>query len=372
MSLLRTLHQLYDVARLMPIGGPGCCNIAVTNVCNATCDFCNYAKDKTFVTEHKWLDFDRACRALDILHGRGIRYLTFSGGEPLLHPRLADLVHEASRRGMRAAVVTNGSPLTERNIEELAAKGLRTLFISIDAAESEKHEANRGLPKVCQRIAEANALLKARGIKTIASVTINRLIEDFEALFAFLKQLRFETVTFTYPKRTLGSGSLVFSETSTLIDFSDRELADRLQQLKELKSRFGILNPAASLAEMIRFVRKEKQVFPCFGGFKYFAMDVNFDVYRCDFWSTKMCTIEEFATAPFVRDGCTRCMSVCYRDSSVFFNFPVALGDAMRLARRGRIVGATKILLSRSARLSLRALLGEWRTLRKLARTDGR
>jgi hypothetical protein len=44
----------------------------------------------------------------------------------------------------------------------------------------------------------------------------------------------------------------------------------------------------------------------------------------------------------------------------------------MRLARRGRLLGATKTLLSRSARLSLRALLGEWRTLKKLARTDGR
>ncbi|MEZ5833925.1 MAG: radical SAM protein [Dongiaceae bacterium] len=370
MSISRTLYQIYDVLRLMPNGGPSCCNIAVTNVCNATCDFCNYAKDKTFVTDHKWLDFDRACRALDILHGRGIRYLTFSGGEPLLHPRMADLVGEATRRGMRAAVVTNGSPLTERNIEALAAKGLRTLFISIDAAEAEKHEANRGLPRVCDKITEANELLRARGIKTIASVTINRLIDDFEDLFAFLMKLGFETVTFTYPKRTLGSSSLVFSETSKLIDFSDGELTAKLSQLKDLKSRFAILNPAESLAEMIRFVKKDKQQFPCFGGFKYFAMDVNFDVYRCDFWSTKMCTIEEFATAPFVRDGCTKCMSVCYRDSSVFFNFPVAIGDAMRLVGRGRLGAALGTMFSSSARRSLRSLLSEWRTLKKLARTE--
>jgi len=370
MSFFQSLYQVFDILRLMPNGGPSCCNIAVTNVCNATCDFCNYAKDKTFVTDHKWLDFDRACRALDILHGRGIRYLTFSGGEPLLHPRMADLVGEAGRRGMRPSIVTNGSALTERNIEELAAKGLRTLFISVDAADAEAHERNRGLPKVCAKIAHANDLLKAHGIKTIASVTINRLIDDFADLFDFLKTLGFETVTFTYPKRTLGSGSLVFSETSRLIDFSDDELGDKLRQVADLKSRFSILNPAESLAEMIRFVRKEKQQFPCFGGFKYFALDVNFDVYRCDFWSTKMCTIEEFATVPFVRDGCTKCMSVCYRDSSVFFNFPVAIGDAMRLAGRGRIGAAVATLTSPSARRSLRSLLSEWRTLKKLAKTE--
>ena len=68
MSITRALGQAADVLRLLPIGGPSCCNIAVTNVCNATCDFCNYAKDKDFVTEKKWLDPERLTRSLDILH----------------------------------------------------------------------------------------------------------------------------------------------------------------------------------------------------------------------------------------------------------------------------------------------------------------
>ena len=370
MAFSKTLRQAIDVLRLLPGGGPGVCNIAVTNVCNATCDFCNYAKDKDFVTEKKWLDFDRACRALDILHGRGIRYLTFSGGEPLLHPRLAELVGEATKRDMRAAVVTNGSPLTERNITDLAAHGLRTLFISIDSADVAKHEANRGLPGVCEKIAKANPLLKTAGIKTVASVTINRLVTDFEELFAFLRKLGFETVTFTYPKRELGSGSLVFSDTSALIDFSDTELVERFTRLQSLKDKFAILNPAESLAEMTRFVRREQQEFPCFGGYKYFAMDVNFDIYRCDFWATKMCSIEDFATAPLVRDGCTKCMSVCYRDSSVFFNLPVALGDAMRHLRRGKVVAAARTLRRQSVWKSARSLWSERQTLKKLARTN--
>src|SRR5262249_9649034 len=146
----------------------------------------------------------------------------------------------------------------------------RTLFISIDSAEVAKHEANRGLPGVCEKIAKANPLLKAAGIKTVASVTINRLVTDFQELFVFLRKLGFETVTFTYPKRELGSGSLVFSDTSSLIDFSDTELVERLSKLKSLKDTFAILNPAESLAEMSRFVRRKKQKFPCFGGYKYF------------------------------------------------------------------------------------------------------
>jgi hypothetical protein len=76
------LQQVRDTLRLLPHGGPGVCNIAVTNVCNAKCDFCNYARDKNFVNERVWIDYDKLCQAIDILYDRGIRYLTFSGGEP--------------------------------------------------------------------------------------------------------------------------------------------------------------------------------------------------------------------------------------------------------------------------------------------------
>jgi MoaA/NifB/PqqE/SkfB family radical SAM enzyme len=206
MSIMRAVGQAVDVLRLLPIGGPSCCNIAVTNVCNATCDFCNYAKDKDFVTEKKWLDPERLNRALDILHARGIRYITFSGGEPMLHPKLYDMISAVAFRGMRPAMVTNGSALTEQNIRDLATAGLKTLFISIDSPEAEKHEKNRGLPGVFEKIRKANALLRSLGIKTVASCTINRLIGDFEALFASLDDLGFSTVTFTYPKKELNSG----------------------------------------------------------------------------------------------------------------------------------------------------------------------
>ena len=46
-------------------------------------------------------------------------------------------------------------------------------------------------------------------------------IEDYEALPGFLESLGFDTVTFSYPKRAeLGTSSLVYSESSSLIDFS--------------------------------------------------------------------------------------------------------------------------------------------------------
>ncbi|MFQ5955018.1 MAG: radical SAM protein [Kiloniellales bacterium] len=369
-GLVSLLRQTLDTIRLLPQGGPSCCNIAVTNVCNATCDFCGYAKDKILVNDWIWIDYDDTLAALDILYDRGVRYLTFSGGEPLLHPRLLDMVAYAVAKGMRPSIITNGSPLTPRNLEKLKTSGLKTLFISIDSPDAAAHEANRGLKGVFARIRQANAALKPAGIKTVASVTINRLIDDYERLAHTLRELGFETVTFTYPKRELHSSSLVFSDSSSLIDFSDDELVERLEAVKRLKRRFSVLNPAESLSEMIRFVRGEPQMFPCFGGAKYFYLDYKMDVYRCDFWATRMCSIWEFKDAPAIRDGCTKCMSVCYRDSSVLLHFPVSLGDALGLLRRGRLAAAARTLMTTSNRRSLKALMQEWRTLKKLAKVE--
>ena len=83
-----------------------------------------------------------------------------------------------------------------------------------------------------------------------------------------------------------------------------------------------------------------------------------------------MCSIWEFAEQGFVRDGCTKCMSVCYRDSSVLYNFPVAIGDALQALRRGRPIAAYRAVATESSRRSIKALLQEWRTLKKLAKVD--
>jgi len=74
---------------------PAICDVSVTNLCNATCDFCGYARDKGLVRDHRWVDRRRLGEALPILHRRGIRYLNFQGGEPLLHPEIEGLVADA-------------------------------------------------------------------------------------------------------------------------------------------------------------------------------------------------------------------------------------------------------------------------------------
>src|SRR3979490_3028816 len=144
---------------LLTRGGPALCNVAVTNACNAACDFCNFARGKVGASNLRWIDADQFGRGLDILRKRDIRYISFFGGEPLLHSRLADMIAMVVQRDMGPALITNGWLLASQ-LDKLAAVGLKTVYISIDAATIAKHEANRGLEGLGQRIRTAPSRMR--------------------------------------------------------------------------------------------------------------------------------------------------------------------------------------------------------------------
>jgi serine/threonine protein kinase len=72
------------------------------------------------------LECEKLPRALRILHSRNVRYVSFFGGEPLLHPRIAEMIRMAVERGMGTALITNGWLLPQL-LDRLAAAGLKTV-----------------------------------------------------------------------------------------------------------------------------------------------------------------------------------------------------------------------------------------------------
>ena len=349
-------------------GGPALCNIAVTNACNATCDFCNFANGKVTRADLRWIDAEQLERALLLLYGRGIRYVSFFGGEPLLHPQIAEMAATAVRHGMGTALITNGWLLPSK-LDELASSGLQTIYISIDAPSIISHERNRGLTGLGERVRSAVQRMPSLGLTPIAQVTISKLVDDYAALVALLRELGFSAVAFSYPQRArLGSSSLAWSSDSQLMNFTDLELARALDNANDVRDRFTVNNPAASMADMKRHVQGVKQRFVCYAGFKSFYMDWNFDVWRCDSWRERMCSVWDFAEVPFVRDGCTACMSDCYRDSSVMLHFAVSLSDALDCAGEGHILRALKMLADRRNLESLGAIAKNARVIRHLAK----
>jgi hypothetical protein len=65
-----------------------------------------------------------------------------------------------------------------------------------------------------------------------------------------------------------------------------------------MRSLFRVNNPRASVAGMKRHLRGEPERFVCYGGYKSFNMDWNYDIWRCDAWDKRMCSVWEFADTP--------------------------------------------------------------------------
>jgi len=340
---------------LLDEGGPGFCQFALNNVCNARCGFCNFSLDQ--LPRHDWRYVDRkdGLEAIDILYRNAVRYLVFTGGEPMLHPNLLEFADRASKLDLKVLLVTNAGLLKPHRLRELHDAGVSSFIISVDAADAGLHERNRGLPGACERIREANALIQELGSHATASVTMSRLV-DYEALPGFLHDLGFNAVTFSYPVTELGSNFLGFSD-SNLVNYSQDELLEAFDKIEALKKHIIVVNPTQSLKEMRRYLRGQEQRFPCLGGYQYFYLDWNLDLWRCHNWHHPMCHIREWDGSQRVRDGCTKCMIDCYRDSSVMQHIGVAVHDAFQAVRRGHPVEAGRALLRRGNIGSVRSLL---------------
>jgi MoaA/NifB/PqqE/SkfB family radical SAM enzyme len=97
--------------------------------CNLACTYCNEFDDFS-----KPVPLEEMKRRLDALAGMGTSIITISGGEPLMHPELDEIIRHIRRRGMIAGLITNGFFLNQERIEQLNAAGLEHLQISIDNA----------------------------------------------------------------------------------------------------------------------------------------------------------------------------------------------------------------------------------------------
>ena len=95
--------------------------------CNLDCGYCNEYDDVS-----KPVPLAEMKKRLDILADMGTSIITISGGEPLMHPELDEVILHIRRRGMIAGLITNGFYLNKERIERLKEAGLEHLQISID------------------------------------------------------------------------------------------------------------------------------------------------------------------------------------------------------------------------------------------------
>src|SRR5690348_6962833 len=101
--------------------------------CNLDCGYCNEYDDVS-----KPVPLEEMKRRLDLLADMGTSIITISGGEPLMHPELEEVIRHIRKRGMVAGMITNGFLLSKERIKSLGEAGLEHLQISIDCVNPDE------------------------------------------------------------------------------------------------------------------------------------------------------------------------------------------------------------------------------------------
>lgn len=165
-------------------------NLAVTLDCNYRCKFC-FGRYKSL---NRTIDDSRLLDIPFLLAEAGCQKITFEGGEPLLNPRIFELVERAKNAGLTTCLVTNGSLLTLDKLTRLS-ENLDWLGISVDSANEETEVAlGRGYGNHVNQIVRLSDMAHDQGIALKVNSVITRLNyrEDMKEFIMSLKPKRFK------------------------------------------------------------------------------------------------------------------------------------------------------------------------------------
>ena len=181
----------------------------MTRRCNLRCVHC-YAQSEDISYDNE-LTHEESLAMIDDLADFGAPVLLFSGGEPMVHPRLAEYAEYAVKKGMRAVISTNGTLITNEKARVLKEIGLSYVGISLDGLEK-THDKFRGIQGSFKKAIQAIGNCQQAGIKVGLRFTINkRNVHEIPGIFDLLEEMEIPRACF-YHLVYSGRGSSIANE----------------------------------------------------------------------------------------------------------------------------------------------------------------
>jgi cyclic pyranopterin phosphate synthase len=124
------------LAGLAPRVEPRTVRLSLTDRCDLACVYCRPSRNDGYF--EKRLDDDGWKAMVRALVQAGVRRVRFTGGEPLLHPRVTELVKFVASLGVEDVALTTNATLLEKLARPLRDAGLQRLTVSVDSLIPER------------------------------------------------------------------------------------------------------------------------------------------------------------------------------------------------------------------------------------------
>ena len=166
----------------------------ITRTCNLRCVHC-YADShaERYPGELSW---EQCCAVIDDLADYKVNALLLSGGEPLLHPQLPQILQRATERGLKVTISTNGTRITPEYARMFKELGVAYVGISLDGI-GDVHDQFRGVKGAFEGAIRGFKLCEEVGQKTGLRLTLTRNnVQSMEQILNFIEQEGIQRVCF--------------------------------------------------------------------------------------------------------------------------------------------------------------------------------
>jgi radical SAM protein with 4Fe4S-binding SPASM domain len=163
----------------------------VTRKCNLKCSHCYINATKEELQGE--LTTEEAKRLMDQIAEVSRPLLILSGGEPLLRRDIYELIQYGTNKGFRMGLGSNGSLIDETVAKKLKDAGVKTVSISLDSCDPEKHDEFRGVKGSWQKAVNALTALKQNGVLVQVNTTVTQQNHDeIDEIMSFTEQIGVE------------------------------------------------------------------------------------------------------------------------------------------------------------------------------------
>lgn len=170
----------------------------LTQGCNLKCRHCWIApKYQTEETIWPSIDFELFKDVIRQGMDLGLSGVKLSGGEPLIHPNIEQILDHVQETGLNMTIETNGVRCTPRIAEKIAKNKNTFVSVSLDAPDAETHEWIRGVPGCFEGALEGLRNLVRAGLRPqIIMSVMQRNAAMMEALVRLAEKEKAESVKF--------------------------------------------------------------------------------------------------------------------------------------------------------------------------------
>lgn len=147
----------------------------LTDDCNLRCRHCWIApKYSPNTVSSSSLSYELFCSIITQAKPLGLKTIKLTGGEPLLHPRINDILDFTIKESIRLTIETNGILCTKEIAKKIAQSKWSHVSVSLDGTDAKTHEWVRGVDGCYNKTITGIKNLVDAGVKPQIIMTIMR------------------------------------------------------------------------------------------------------------------------------------------------------------------------------------------------------